>query len=269
MINSTESLKTPLPKWLKKFSLEDKVAIITGAGSGLGKEVSKGMALSGASVVLVDIDYDSVVTQAREFTSEGLAAEPLRADVTIKEEVCSTVEYVSEKYGRIDIMANLAGITRRMPLEKFNEDDFDAVINVNLKGTFLFTKYTGAQMLKQENGGSIINFGSLGSLVAIPESAAYCASKGGVALLTKTAAVEWASRKVRVNAIIPGTFFTPLLQYCIDENPEYGEAMLQRFPIGRFGEPEEIVGACIYLASDASSYTTGALLIVDGGCLAF
>jgi NAD(P)-dependent dehydrogenase (short-subunit alcohol dehydrogenase family) len=266
---SNDSLETPLPKWLKKFSLEGKVAIITGAGSGLGKGVSKGMALSGASVVLVDINYDSVAAQAGELISEGLVAEPLKADVTKKEEVRSTVEYVSEKYGHIDILANLAGITRRMPLEIFNEDDFDSVINVNLKGTFLFTKYAGAQMLKQDNGGSIINFGSLGSLVAIPESAAYCASKGGVAMLTKTAAVEWASRKVRVNAIIPGTFNTPLLQYCIDENPQYGEAMLQRFPIGRFGDPEEIVGACIYLASDASSYTTGALLVVDGGCVAF
>jgi NAD(P)-dependent dehydrogenase (short-subunit alcohol dehydrogenase family) len=129
-------------------------------------------------------------------------------------------------------------------------------------------KVAGREMLKQGKG-SIINFGSLGSVVAIPNSAAYCSSKGGVAMLTKTAAVEWAKRGVRVNAVIPGTFETPLLLQCIEENPEYGDNMLKRFPIGRFGKPEEIVGACIFLASDASSYVTGHLLYVDGGCIAY
>ena len=142
-----------------KVSLETKVAIITSTGADWARGLERNGA-GGASVVLVDINYDSVAAQAGELISEGLVAEPLKADVTKKEEVRSTVEYVSEKYGHIDILANLAGITRRMPLETFDEDDFDAVINVNLKGTFFFTKYAGAQMLKQDNGGSIINFGS-------------------------------------------------------------------------------------------------------------
>ena len=262
-------MKKELPVWLEKFSLENKVALITGAGSGLGKAVSMGMARSGATVVLLDMNYESVKELSEELNAEGCKTVPYQANVTSAEDAKNAVAFTAEKFGSIDILANIAGITRRMPLETFDEEAFKAVIDVNLMGTFYFMKYAGAKMMEQEKGGSIINFGSLGSVVAIPESAAYCASKGGVAMLTKTAAVEWASRKVRVNALVPGTFTTPLLQYCIDNNPSYGDEILKRFPIGRFGDPEELVGACIYLASDASTYTTGLLFAVDGGCTAF
>ena len=155
-----------------------------------------------------------------------------------------------------------------MPLEEFEEEAWDLVLAVNLKGTFLCTKYIAQEMLGKGKG-TIVNFGSLGSIVAIPNSAAYCASKGGVAMFTKTAAVEWAKRGVRVNAVIPGTFNTPLLKQCVDENPAYGAEMLRRFPIDRFADTEEIAGACIFLSSDASSYVVGHLLAVDGGCIAY
>ncbi len=269
MITKITSERAELPSWIKKFSLEGKVALITGAGSGLGRQVATGMAMSGATMVLLDANKESVEELRDEFAAAGLEAEAMYADVTDRNQAKEAVEYTVNKYGHIDIMANIAGITRRMPLEVFDEDAFDKVIDVNLKGTFYFTKYAGAKMLEQENGGSIINFGSLGTAVAIPESAAYCASKGGVGMLTKTAAVEWASRKVRVNCILPGTFTTPLLQYCIDKDPSYGDEILKRFPIKRFGDPEELVGACVYLASDASTYTTGLFFSVDGGCTAF
>lgn len=255
--------------WTKHFSLDGKVALLIGAGSGLCREAAKGFAMSGAACVLFDMNLDTVKDLAEELTAAGLTAEPYEGNVTKSEDVKGVVEYIAGKYGHLDIMLNAAGITRRAPIEELDEAAFDEVINVNLKGTFIAMKYAGGQMLKQENGGSIINFGSLGSKVAIPGSSAYCASKGGVAMITKTAAVEWAPRKVRVNAVAPGTYTTPLLQYCIDHDPAYGETLLRRFPIGRFGDPEELVGALIYLASDASTYTTGVVLSVDGGCVAF
>ena len=261
--------KEELYPWIKKFSLEGKVALLIGAGSGLCREVAKGFAMSGAECVLMDMNLASVQELSDELNAVGLKAEPYEGNVTVSEQVKGVVDYIVEKYKHLDIMINAAGITRRAPLEELDEKAFDEVINVNLRGTFLAMKYAGGQMLKQENGGSIINFGSLGSKVAIPNSSAYCASKGGVAMITKTAAVEWASRKVRVNAVAPGTYTTPLLQYCIDHDPEYADTLLKRFPIGRFGDPEELVGAIVYLASDASSFTTGVVLSVDGGCVAF
>ena len=253
---------------LKQFSLENRSAVITGAGSGLGMAVAEGFAMAGADLTLVDSNFDAVKMLSGEINSAGFKALPVKADVTDTSQVQHAVKEIMNEYKKIDILVNCAGITRRMPLEEFSENDWDLVLNVNLKGTFLFTKYAGLEMLKKQKG-SIINFGSLGSIVAIPMSAAYCSSKGGVAMFTKTAAVEWAKTGIRVNAILPGTFETPLLSQCIKENPSYGEEMLKRFPMGRFAKPEEIVGACIFLASDASSYVTGHLLAVDGGCTAY
>ena len=260
--------KIELPSWLKKFSLEGKTAIITGAGSGLGREVAAGMAMSGATVLLADKNIQAAQLLQKELTDAGLHAASMEMDVTCSDDVQRLVGWAIDTCGKIDVLANIAGIAKRMPTEDFDENTFDQIVDVNLKGSFMTLKYVGREMLKQGSG-SIINFGSLASVVAIPESIGYSCSKGGVAQLTRTAGVEWASRGVRVNAIIPGTFNTPLLQQCIDNQPDYGEVMLRRFPIGRFGDPEEIVGACVYLASDASTYTTGMLLAVDGGCTAF
>jgi gluconate 5-dehydrogenase len=253
---------------LKQFSLEGKSAVITGSGSGLGMAVAKGYAMAGAYVSLIDSNFEAVKKVSDELLSAGFNALPIKADVTDGIQVKKAVEKVMAEVKSIDTLVNCAGITRRMPLEEFDEDAWDLVLNVNLKGTFLFTKYAAVEMLKKGKG-SIVNFGSLGSVVAIPLSAAYCSSKGGVAMFTKTAACEWAKRGIRVNAVLPGTFETPLLKQCIDENPAYGEDMLKRFPIGRFAKPEEIVGACIFLSSDASTYVTGHLLAVDGGCTAY
>lgn len=253
---------------LKMFSLEGRIAVVTGAGSGLGHEIAAGLAMVGAGVVLTDKNTLGIRQLADDLNEKGFPAEAIQLDVTSQEEVTDVVRQIVGKYDRIDVLVNCAGITRRMPLEDFSETDWDSVLDVNLKGTFLLNKIVGKEMLREKKG-SIINFGSLGSVVAIPNSVAYCSSKGGVAMLTKTAAVEWAKKGVRVNAVIPGTFETALLKQCIEQNPAYEREMLQRFPIGRFGKPEEIVGACIFLASDASSYVTGHLLYVDGGCIAY
>jgi NAD(P)-dependent dehydrogenase (short-subunit alcohol dehydrogenase family) len=253
---------------LKQFSLEGKSAIITGSGSGLGMAVAKGFAMAGANLALVDSNLEAIEKLSKELANAGYRTLPIKANVTSAAQVKAAVKMAVKEFSSVDVLINCAGITRRMPMEEFDEEAWDLVINVNLKGTFLFTKYAAVEMLKKGKG-SIVNFGSLGSVVAIPLSVAYCSSKGGVAMLTKTAACEWAKRGIRVNAVLPGTFETPLLQQCIDQNPSYGEEMLRRFPIGRFAKPEEIVGACIFLASDASSYVVGHLLAVDGGCTAY
>ena len=250
------------------FSLKGKSAIVTGAGSGLGYEAAKGLAMCGAQVALVDINLESVQKLAEKLNNAGFEAIAIQADIVCEDDVMAASDSAVEAFGKIDVLVNCAGITRRHPLEDFPEADWEMVLGVNLKGSFLLNKIVGRHML-EAGSGSIVNFGSLGSVVAIPNSTAYCASKGGVAQLTKTAAVEWAKRGVRVNAVIPGTFETALLRQCIDQNPAYEQQMLARFPIGRFGRPQEIVGACIFLASDASSYVTGHLLYFDGGCIAY
>lgn len=257
---------------LNLFSLEGKTAIITGAGSGLGMEVAKGFAMSGANLSLVDLNKESIRKLTEELTSAGFKAIPLETDVTISEQVRSAAQATVKQFGGIDILVNSAGIrTRPMPLEEFDEKEWDRIIDVNLKGVFLFTKYAASEMLKKGKG-SIINFGSMGSIVAIPTSSAYCSSKGGVAMITKTAACEWAKKGIRVNALLPGVFETPIMKQGVEQsknNPKFIENWLARFPMGRFGKPEEIVGACIFLASDASSYVTGHLLSIDGGCTAY
>ena len=250
------------------FSLQGKSAVITGAGSGLGREAAKGMAMCGAKVALVDINPDAAHGLADELSAAGAEVVVIEADIVRQADVETVAARTEDAFGSIDVLINSAGITRRHPLEDFSEEDWELVLDVNLKGTFLLNKIIGRHMLEAGHG-SIVNFGSIGSLVAIPNSAAYCASKGGVAQLTKTVAVEWAARGVRVNAVIPGTFETALLRQCIAQNPAYEQEMLNRFPIGRFARPQEIVGACIFLASDASSYVTGHLLYVDGGCIAY
>jgi NAD(P)-dependent dehydrogenase (short-subunit alcohol dehydrogenase family) len=260
--------KVLLPPWLKKFSLEGKTAVITGAASGLGKAVTTGIAMSGAAIVIVDINKEAAEQFAAELSAAGFRAFVKTADVTKTAEVKELVSWTVKTCGGIDILVNAAGTAFRQATEDFDESAFDRIISLNLKGTFLCLKYAGQEMLKQGKG-SIINFGSIASVVANPNSVGYSCSKGGVALMTRTAGVEWASRGVRVNAVVPGTFYTPLLQKCIDEQPDYEETFLKRYPIGRFGDPEDIVGVCVYLASDAASYVTGALYAVDGGCTAY
>jgi NAD(P)-dependent dehydrogenase (short-subunit alcohol dehydrogenase family) len=264
-INAEKAL---LPPWLKKFSLEGKTAVITGAASGLGKAVATGMAMSGAAIVIVDINEEAAEQFAGELNAAELSAIVKIADVTKTAEVKGLVSWTVKTYGGLDILVNAAGTAFRQATEDFDEQAFDKIISLNLKGTFLCLKYAGQEMLKQGKG-SIINFGSIASVVANPNSIGYSCSKGGVALMTRTAGVEWADRGVRVNAVVPGTFDTPLLQKCIDEQPDYEETFLKRYPIGRFGDPEEIIGVCVYLASDAASYVTGALYAVDGGCTAY
>ena len=249
------------------FDLSGKVAVITGGGSGLGRSIALGLAQNGAKAVIVDINAAGAEKVLGEVRAAGGVGHWIRLDVTKSAEVEDAVREILSVFGKIDILVNCAGITRRMPGEVFDESDWDAVLNINLKGTFLCCREIGRHML-EKGSGSIINITSLGAHVAITNSVAYCASKGGVAQLTKTLAVEWAARGVRVNAISPGVFETPILRQCVEQDPEYGNRMLQKIPFDRFGNPDELVGPAVFLASGAASMVTGHILAVDGGYLA-
>jgi NAD(P)-dependent dehydrogenase (short-subunit alcohol dehydrogenase family) len=252
---------------LERFDLHGKTALVTGGGSGLGRAISIGLAQSGAVVVLVDKNLETAEETLAEIERQGGSGLAVQADVTKSDEVRSALASAVAAFHKVDILVNCAGLTRRMPAEDFVESDWDLVIDVNLKGTFLCCRDVGKHML-ENGGGSIINITSLGAHVAIVNSAAYCASKGGVAQLTKTLGVEWAARGVRVNAISPGVFETPLLRQCIEGDAAYGDRMLAKIPRGTFGKPEELVAPVVFLASDASSCVMAHILVVDGGYLA-
>ena len=249
---------------LNLFNLEGKNAFITGASSGLGKEIAIGMAMAGARVALIGRTLKPLLEIQNYLVENGYQAMAIKADVSKSREVQSAVKAVIDRFGKIDILVNNAGTTWRSPITAFNEKQYDRVINVNMKGTFLCLKYVGIEMLKR-GGGSIINVGSTAGQNGMANSIAYCASKGGVAMLTKAAAIEWARQGIRINAIMPGTFKTPLLESCIVQEANYAETLMRKHPIGRFGELEEIVGICIYLASDNSKFMTGSLIPIDGG----
>ncbi|MCX6030744.1 MAG: glucose 1-dehydrogenase [Chloroflexi bacterium] len=249
---------------LKIFSLDGKVALITGASRGLGKEIATGLALSGASVVLVGRTLKPLQDLAEELIASGYPALAVSADVSQSQDVQSTVKAAIQRFGKIDVLVNNAGTTWRSSIVDFDEAQYDRVVNLNMKGVFLCTKYVGIEMLKN-GGGSIINVGSGAGQNGMANSIAYCASKGGVVMLTKAAAIEWVQQGIRVNAIMPGTFKTSLLEECMVQEPGYAEMIIRNLPIGRFGELEEIVGICIYLASDNSTFMTGGLIFIDGG----
>jgi NAD(P)-dependent dehydrogenase (short-subunit alcohol dehydrogenase family) len=249
--------------------LKGKVAIITGGTSGIGYGIAVGFAELGCHVV----PTSEPATESRirktvdELQTLGVQSLETVTDVTDIDQVERLVRKVIEKFGRIDVLVNCAGITIRKPSVDMTEKEWDAVIDVNLKGTFLACQRVGRVMLKQRSG-SIINIASLASFVAYPEVVAYCASKGGVVTLTKALAIEWAERGVRVNGIAPGDIMTPLTRSVIEKDPKRRMSMEARIPMGRLGEVDEVVGAAIYLASDASRYVTGHTIVVDGGHLA-
>ena len=243
------------------FDLTGKVAIVTGASRGLGEAMAMGLAKAGANVVVTDIlDTKETVDEIKKLGRESIG---IKVDVSKKEDVKTLVQETMEKFGRIDILVNNAGIFRMVPAETMGEEDWDKVIAVNLKGEFLCAQEVGKQMIKQKSG-KIINIASVAGKFAFAQSAAYNASKAGVILLTRTLAVEWGKHNIQVNAICPGVFATAMTEDFLKDG-DFLQMIKTRVPLARYGNPEELVGTVVYLASKASDYTTGHAIVVDGG----
>jgi 2-deoxy-D-gluconate 3-dehydrogenase len=248
------------------FSLKGKVALITGGASGLGEAISLGFSQAGATVVIADIN-----DEAGKAVVESVADRPnppsfVHLDVTSRASIDGVVEDVVGRLGAIDVLVNCAGSASRHLAEDFPEEVWDRIIALNLKGTFMCCQAVGRKMLAQGSG-SIINIASIGASIAYPHTTAYLQSKGAVSQMTRSLALEWVDRGVRVNAIAPSLFDTPLVRMNDSQKSYTSEFIMARTPIGRKGQPYEVVGPAIFLASDAASMVVGHILQVDGGYL--
>jgi NAD(P)-dependent dehydrogenase (short-subunit alcohol dehydrogenase family) len=248
------------------FNLEGRVAVVTGGASGLGAAIAAGLAQAGAAIAVVDVDAERAAEVSASIADAGGTAAPFTADVTDASAVDRAAAEVVSELGGVDVLVNSAGTAFRSPAEEFPEDRFDAVVALNLKGTFLACQRFGRHML--ENGkGSIINIASIGGFIAYPHTAAYLATKGAVVQLTRALALEWIGR-VRVNAIAPTLFDTPMTAGLATRSTVTSDFIVKRMlREERLGEPPEVVGAAVFLAADASSLVTGHTLPVDDGYL--
>lgn len=249
------------------FELTNKVAIVTGGMRGLGYATAKAFASFGANLVIADVATENRERIKKEFESLDKKLCIMRVDVSNSKEVNKMVKDTLYKLGRIDILVNNAGTTKRGPAETMLESDWDRLIAVNLKGTFLCSQAVGREMIRQRKG-KIINIASTAGQVGLPNTLPYCASKGGVIQITRALAVEWAKYNINVNAIAPTVFETPLTRPLLHGDKEFYNYIIERIPMGRVGQPKDLIGAAVFLASDASNMVTGHVLNVDGGWLA-
>jgi NAD(P)-dependent dehydrogenase (short-subunit alcohol dehydrogenase family) len=248
------------------FSLEGKVAVVTGGTSGIGRALSLGLADAGADVIATARRKEQVDDTANEIEPRGRQTLRLASDVGDRSTLETLLAAVLERFSKVDILVNCAGMIKRTPTLDLPEAEWTNILNTNLTGTLRACQVFGRHMLERGYG-RIINIASLNSFVALSEVAAYAASKAGVASLTRSLAVEWSKKGVTVNAVAPGVFRTDLNAQLLDSTPR-GQELLMRTPMGRFGKTEELVGAVVYLASDSASFVTGQILVVDGGFLA-
>ncbi|MFL5636006.1 MAG: SDR family NAD(P)-dependent oxidoreductase [Gemmatimonadaceae bacterium] len=248
------------------LDLTNRTAVVIGATSGIGRAIAIGLAEAGADVVPAGRRTNLVDEAAREIELRGRRSLAMTADVGDSDSIQSLADATIDKFGKVDILVNAAGRTVRRPTLEVSDEEWNEILDTNLTGMLRACRVFGRYMIERRYG-RIINIGSLTSLVALYEVAAYAASKAGVAALTKSLAVEWAPRGVCVNAILPGVFRTALNEGLLD-GTERGSELLMRTPMRRFGLPEELAGAAVFLASEAASFVTGHLLAVDGGFLA-
>jgi gluconate 5-dehydrogenase len=248
------------------FDLSGRTALVTGSSRGLGRAIAEGLAKAGARLVVNGTDQARVETAVAEFRSAGHAAEGAAFDVTDEAAVVNAFERFDAKGIAIDILVNNAGIQMRKPLVEFTSAEWRKVIETNLTSAFIIAREAAKRMIPRKRG-KIINIGSLASELARPTVGPYTAAKGGIKTLTKSMAVEWAASGIQANAIGPGYMLTDMNQALV-QNPDFNSWLMSRIPSKRWGRPDELIGAAIFLASSASDYVNGQIIYVDGGMLA-
>ena len=253
-----------------KFSMRGKNAIVTGGAMGLGKAMAKALAQAGANIAIADIDMDASYKTAEEFRALGVQCVVVKCDVTNPQQVEDMVQTVATLFGKIDVLLNNAGIALHHPAETLAFEQWRKIMAVNLDGAFLVAQAVGKRMIAQKSG-SIINTASMSGIVAnTPQpQAAYNASKAGVIMLTKSLAGEWAQHGVRVNAIAPGYMKTELTKPFFEQGGDMIDTWMAFSPMRRPGTPDELEGIALYLASEASTFTTGGVFVIDGGYTAW
>ena len=251
---------------LDRFRLDGRAAVVIGGAGGLGSAMARGLAEAGAAVAVADADAGQARRVAEAIGKAGGRARPAAVDVADRGSVERMADEVERALGPVEVLVNCAGVTLRSPAADFPEAEWHRVIAVNLTGVFHGCQVLGRRMLARRSG-RIVNIASIAGQIGLTGPVAYAASKGGVVMLTRALAVEWAPLGVRVNAIAP-SWFESNIGDLIHREPGYAERAMRRVPAGRMGTPDELIGAVLYLASDASSMVTGHILAVDGGTLA-
>lgn len=249
---------------LELFDVEGKTAVVTGAGSGIGYSIAAFFCRNGANVVMADIDEKGLLQAKEIFSDYSGKMEIFLCDMSQEEQIEKLRDFVLEKFDKIDILINSHGISCRASADNITSGQFDKVINVNLRGVFLPTALIGRVMAEQETGGSIINVSSIAAHVCLPNNVNYAAAKGGVEAMTRSFAGEWASRKVRVNAVAPGPCRTKFTEKLYAQ-PGYLDNLLKKIPRGEISVPADLMGPILLLATRAGANITGQTLIVDGG----
>lgn len=253
------------------FRLDDKIAIITGAGSGIGKEIALLYGRQGATVIVVDVRLVAAQETVAAVQAEDGKAQAVQLDVSNEAQVQAAFADLAQQHGRIDILVNNAGVSHVGNILETSLEDWDRLMSVNMRGVFLCSKYAVAQMVAQQpQGGVLVNIASVAGLIAVDRRFPYGASKGAVISMTRSIAMDFVDKGIRANAICPGTVHTPFVEGFLERNfaaqkDEMRQQLHARQPIGRMGRPDEIASAALYLAADESAFVTGSALVIDGG----